>query len=650
MTHHPRRHGRPRATGLAALCVVAAALVPTPASALAGTGPSDQITYTPCTGIGAPAECGRITVPLDRADPAARTTQVAFALVEHRDRTLPSEGTIAFNLGGPGLTSLESPGQYLTEFGPLLDRRDLLLVDIRGTGASDQLDCPNLTASLAFADEAAFTAAVGACGRSEGAAAADYGTDEIAADLDDLRAGLGIDKLDLWGESYGGYLMQVYAALYPQHVRSIVLNGPVPVGFNPWGVDQAAAARTAIGLVCADNDNACQASTVLDKLQRLSAQLDRDPVHFTAQLGTQRFPAVLDQDTLADLVQNSGNTLSQYAQLPAALTSALAGDDAPLEEMVTEEDSPTAYVLAGSSTASALADPALLYATTCHDYDRAFSYAAPESVRAAQYQQGLAAQSPAAFYPFSAAAWNQTGIVGTAYCLDWPDEPTTPSPIPPGTRMPDVPTLVMAGDLDTVAPTGFGRQVAAEFPDSRLVVVPDAGHVPTDTSICALSLGLTFVSTLSTGGQTCAGTGTAPALTGVEPLTAAGITPVAGTGAGAGTGGTAAQRQAVGLVLATAADLTNQDAVLQLWGSASGLRGGTYMVQPDGSIALDAVKVVDDASISGTVTLNDSGGGTGTLTLSGPGVQNGTLTVTVTTPGHGQAVGTLAGMPVNIAF
>jgi len=149
--------------------------------------------------------------------------------------------------------------------------------------------------------------------------------------------------------------------------------------------------------------------------------------------------------------------------------------------------------------------------------------------------------------------------------------------------------------------------------------------------------------TLTTGGGDCAGTGTPPAITAPQPRTAADIQPVPGTAA-------PAARQAVGLVLATVADFANQSAIFSLWGSAAGLRGGTYTAQPGGSFALDAVRVVDDATIDGTATLGGSGGASATLTLGGTGVENGTLAVTLDAQGHGTAVGTLAGAPVDITF
>src|SRR3954447_25586524 len=91
------------------------------------------------------ARCGSIAVPLDRSNPAAGTTDIGYVLMSHTDTTQPSLGTIVPNPGGPG-NATTSFAPYTAAFAPLLDRRDLLLVDARGTGRSEALSCPTLAA------------------------------------------------------------------------------------------------------------------------------------------------------------------------------------------------------------------------------------------------------------------------------------------------------------------------------------------------------------------------------------------------------------------------------------------------------------------------------------------------------------------------
>ncbi|MGZ6638411.1 MAG: hypothetical protein ACXVII_36815, partial [Solirubrobacteraceae bacterium] len=94
-------------------------------------------------------QCGTVPVPLDRANPAAGTIDIAYALVPHSDTSRPSLGTIVPNPGGPGGSASGFAGVYLKAFAPLRARRDLLLIDVRGTGQSGPLTCPTLTAQAA---------------------------------------------------------------------------------------------------------------------------------------------------------------------------------------------------------------------------------------------------------------------------------------------------------------------------------------------------------------------------------------------------------------------------------------------------------------------------------------------------------------------
>src|SRR3954468_7751760 len=94
----------------------------------------------PCASAAA-ARCGTVTVPLDRANPRAGTTTVAYAVVAHRNRAVPSAGAVLFNPGGPGEPAIAHAAEIAEQLAPLLATRDLLLIDPRGTGRSAALSC-----------------------------------------------------------------------------------------------------------------------------------------------------------------------------------------------------------------------------------------------------------------------------------------------------------------------------------------------------------------------------------------------------------------------------------------------------------------------------------------------------------------------------
>lgn len=114
------------------------------------------------------ARCGSVTVPLDRANPGLGTTQVAFALVPRRDAARPSLGTL-IGPGNAGSALIDRPADVLPSFGLLLDRRDLVLIDPRGTGRSDPIACRALgKVALGFTAPTRMSDAIGACGASSG--------------------------------------------------------------------------------------------------------------------------------------------------------------------------------------------------------------------------------------------------------------------------------------------------------------------------------------------------------------------------------------------------------------------------------------------------------------------------------------------------
>src|SRR3954454_5105256 len=77
--------------------------------------------------------CANVTVPLDRANPSAGTIDIAYALVPRTDTTRPALGTIVPNPGAPGESTIAAAGRYTGGLAPRLARRDLLLIDPRGT-------------------------------------------------------------------------------------------------------------------------------------------------------------------------------------------------------------------------------------------------------------------------------------------------------------------------------------------------------------------------------------------------------------------------------------------------------------------------------------------------------------------------------------
>jgi pimeloyl-ACP methyl ester carboxylesterase len=203
--------------------------------------PTPRLGWYDCYGY---ARCATVKLPLDYDDPRGPTTEVAVLKVEAR-KPAKKIGSLFVNPGGPGGSSTElallAPA-YLSD--SMLDRFDVVGVDPRGIGASEQVKCfPSAreqTAALkglqvAFpydrAEEKAYTASAEALGRGCSSTgkplSGAMSTAEVARDMDVVRRAVGDKKLTYLGFSYGSVLGQYYANMFPDRVRSLAIDGVV---------------------------------------------------------------------------------------------------------------------------------------------------------------------------------------------------------------------------------------------------------------------------------------------------------------------------------------------------------------------------------------------------------------------------------------
>ncbi|WP_173390634.1 alpha/beta fold hydrolase [Actinomadura litoris] len=476
----------------AAVCaVVAGGVAAVPGAADAGV--RDDCVAVPG------AECGTLRVPLVRSRPELGRTTVAYAVIRHRDTSRPAKGTFTVNPGGPGDSALAYAPMYAQAFAGLLRDHDLLLVEPRGVGRSDSLDC-GFGGMPATRD--GFVRAIGACGTALGARADGYTSAETADDIDAVRARLGVDRLDLLGESYGTYLMTVYAQRHSKRVRSIVLSSAYPIGFDMWARPNARAARRTIGLLCERSGGACDGRAVLRDIDRLSDRLAERPVPYTTPDGARR---VVDDTALAAIVYSGGTegSAETIGNLPYAVGAALRGDNAPLVEAARE-----AEPMSGSSARRAPGaeeerfNTAHAAAVMCNDYPTLWDRAAPVGTRLRQYAAGRAALPDEEFWPFGKTAWTSAIEDRGNTCVRWPGR--TPATRPVRGRLPDVPVLVVSGDLDPNTPTEEGRLAARQFRRASVLEVPNTGHVAEgEPTGCVAGIESAFLRDLEVGDTAC---------------------------------------------------------------------------------------------------------------------------------------------------
>ncbi len=597
---------------LSGLVLFLAAVMVAPVPAGGEPEPSER----PCGGRDR-AVCGTVEVPLDRADPLAGSIRIGYELYRHTDASRPAREPIVAIEGGPGYATTASRGYYLPLFRPMMDRHDLLLVDLRGTGTSEPIDCRPLQ-DLRLPDYDRWPQAVGRCGRQLGSASDVYGTASAADDLADVLDALAIDTIDLYGDSYGTFFSQTFAVRHPDRLRALILDAAYPVeGADPWWRDLARAAADGVRLVC-ERDPGCAAvgGDPVRRLARLDRRLADDPITGVAPNADGKLRRVtLDPGILIYVYTGAGYSPTVYRELDAAVRAALAPrpDPMPLLRLAREN------VWLGGGGAPRYYSQGLANAVSCNDYPQLYDMLAPPSRRPGQYLEAirlLEREDPKAFAPFTVQEWISSPVEDLDSCLRWPvpDRPLPPLPDPHA--YPDVPTLVLVGDLDSVTSPEGAEQVASSFPNATFVPVANRTHVTAlgDQHRCASRIVLRFLRRLDAGDTSCA-----REYAEIRAVDAFAVRAAQVQGPPA--------RRAATVAAATVADVIAR--WWGMWGSEGvGLRGGSFTTSGYRLVSwtLDDVRWVRDVAVSGTAWWDRRTGAIGArVSLEGPGAPEGHL-------------------------
>ena len=281
----------------------------------------------PCSIAGTRAQCGSLTVPENRESGTGRTIDLNLAVIR-AEESQKAEGAVFLLSGGPGDAATQDTSN-IQGLLPYLGDRDLVLVDQRGTGKSNEVfppDSPDWSGLSVSEVEKAYSAWIAEVLPTLDADPRYYTTSVAMDDLDDVRQVLGYEKIDLIGISYGATAAQYYLRQHEPHVRSVVLIvgsvGDVPI----WERQAANAQRALESLFTrCESDPACQEAypNVRSEFASLQERLNEGEIMVEWEGGM----ANLTAEVFAAMVEELTRDTADAARLPDLIHRAYAQDD-----------------------------------------------------------------------------------------------------------------------------------------------------------------------------------------------------------------------------------------------------------------------------------------------------------------------------------
>lgn len=394
--------------------------------------------------------CGILKVPENRQTRTGRTIDLHVAVVPAlRPESAPDP--LFLLAGGPGQGARGYGAFVPAAFKEVRRSRDVVLVDVRGTGASNPLECD-------LGDPLEFLGMVGSeaidltpCLQEMKGDPRFYTSEPIVDDLDDVRAALGYERINLWGGSYGTRAALVYARRHPESVRSVVLDGAAPFEIelplhNGWG------AQRALDRLLADcaAEPACRAAfpRLGAELREVLARLDRAPAAVSLRHPQTGRPVelTLSRSAFGSAIRGMLYVPTHASLIPYMVHAAAQGDFSPLAALSLETAAWSTETMSLGMTLSVLCT---------EDVQRITDEEAERAVRGS--------------FLGSAEIDLWRGM-----CSKWPRGPL-PAEVD-RVRPLRTPALILSGDLDPVTPPRWGEAMKGHFPEALHVVVPGAGH------------------------------------------------------------------------------------------------------------------------------------------------------------------------------
>ncbi|MCP4986682.1 MAG: alpha/beta fold hydrolase [Colwellia sp.] len=426
-------------------------------------------------GIRSQVKCGTVEVPENYQLPQGKKISVNFSIlpaINNSDNKIP----LMFLAGGPGEGAAELSAQIFSNFNEIRKSRDIILVDQRGTGKSQPLQCqdaldinPYTSLPEDFTNEEVKDCLAKLTAGNE-IDLAQFTSENAIRDFDAVRAALGHEKINIYGGSYGTRAALVYMRLFPQSLNSVVLDsvGPVEVPIGLFG--QSAARSFKLLLENCQKDNACQQAypNLAKEFKALLVKLEQAPVKVNIahpRLGTQTELVINDSKFISTL-QMQLYSLSGRSLVPLIIHQASLGDFKPFAGLIAQTDTEKGIGIYMGLHLNIVCNEDIPRISTKMLKDDANNDFAKDL--SSKMMQDV--------------------------CTVWPKYAVNDDFYKPVTA--NVPTLILSGDLDPVTPPSNGEKSAATLPNSHHIVAKNTAHIVASTK-CAVGIVNEFLTSLT---------------------------------------------------------------------------------------------------------------------------------------------------------
>lgn len=429
-------------------------------------------------------DCYELLVPENWADPGNGQRVALSVAVFPAQQAAVEADPIVYLEGGPGGNALSLLDiTYESYFKPMTDQRQVIVFDQRGAGLSKpSLECPGFdalsteltTVQRSTEEEDALALTTLATCREELVAQnidlSQYNSSASATDLEAMRELLGHEQWNLLGVSYGSRLAQSAMRLYPDGIRSVVLDSIVPVTNDPTAnfAPNGAAAFARLFANC-NTSTECSAEYPGFE-QRFFALVDEwneRPVSFDGlnPLTGDEFKFLFDGEDLFSLAYSALYSRTDFSALPELVAQAESGDFTLLSDM--------------ASVQQALADQFTLGMMVSVYCTEEVPFADP----------ALVDELAPADLRYQRLARDFQGSLLFDVCEIWDVEATDPIENEPVES--DIPTLLMGGRYDPITPAEGTSVLAETLSNSQTTIFAHEGH-GLSTNECGASIVVSF--------------------------------------------------------------------------------------------------------------------------------------------------------------